>query len=62
MSRNQKNRERFYLTNNFKRSKTPIQDDEEDQMDIEMNEDNLRHTPPSGENEQQQKLGRSASD
>ena len=53
MSRNQKNRERFYLTHNFKRSKTPIQDEEEDQMNIEMNEDNLRHTPPSGENEQQ---------
>ena len=54
MSRNQQNRERFYLTHkNFKRPKTPIQDKEEDQMNIEMNEDNLRHTPPLNENEQQ---------
>ena len=51
MSRNQQNRERFYLTHkNFKRSKTPIKDEEEDQMNIEMNEDNLRHTPPIDEN------------
>lgn len=51
MSRNQQNRERFYLTNNFKRSKTPVIDEEEDQMNIEMNEDNLRHTPRLDEKE-----------
>ena len=53
MSRNQQNRERFYLTHNFKRSKTPTRVEEVDQMNIEMNEDNLRHTPPLDENEQQ---------
>ena len=53
MSRNQQNRERFYLTNNFKRSKTPTRVEEVDQMNIEMNEHNLRHTPPLDENEQQ---------
>ena len=53
MSRNQQNRERFYLTHNFKKSKTPTRLEEDDQMNIEMNEDNLRHTPPLDENEQQ---------